>query len=98
MKQKTYLGNTQHNLNATDIFYVFFILKSFVPSVEQRLKETPPRDSPIWGSIPYTVTKPRHYCGCQEVHADRSLIFLSPERLCPSLTNTEENACSQALN
>jgi len=25
-------------------------------------------------SIPYTVTKPRHYCGCQEVHADRSLI------------------------
>jgi hypothetical protein len=26
------------------------------------------------GSIPYTVTKPRHYCGCQEVHTDRSLI------------------------
>ena len=26
------------------------------------------------GSIPYTVTKPRHYCECQEVHADRSLI------------------------
>jgi hypothetical protein len=29
---------------------------------------------PHLGSIPYTVTKPRHYCGCQEVHADRSLI------------------------
>jgi hypothetical protein len=28
----------------------------------------------------YTVTKPRHYCGCQEVHAERSLIWLSPER------------------
>jgi hypothetical protein len=27
-----------------------------------------------WGSIPYTDTKPRHYCRCQEVLADRSLI------------------------
>ena len=26
------------------------------------------------GNITYTVTKPRHYCGCQEVPADRSLI------------------------
>jgi hypothetical protein len=26
------------------------------------------------GSIPYTVIKPRHYCGCQQVLADRSLI------------------------
>ena len=33
-------------------------------SVEQRLKERPSRDSPTWGSIPYSVTKPRHYCGC----------------------------------
>jgi hypothetical protein len=32
------------------------------------------RDCPTWGSIPYTDTKPRHYCGCQEVLADRSLI------------------------
>ena len=32
------------------------------------------RDCPTWGFIPYTVTKTRHYCGCQEVHADRSLI------------------------
>ena len=22
------------------------------------------RVCPIWGSIPYTVIKPRHYCGC----------------------------------
>jgi hypothetical protein len=43
-------------------------------SVEQRLKERPSRDCPTWGSIPYTVTKPRHYCGCQQELADRSLI------------------------
>jgi hypothetical protein len=30
----------------------------------------------------------RHYCGGQEVLADRSLIQLSPERLCQILTNT----------
>jgi hypothetical protein len=50
----------------------------------------PSRDCPTWGSIPYTVTKPRHYCGCQEVLTDRSLIWLSPERFCQSLTNTEK--------
>jgi hypothetical protein len=43
-------------------------------SVEQRLKERPSRDCPIWESIPYTDTNPRYYCGCQEVLADRSLI------------------------
>jgi hypothetical protein len=36
-------------------------------SVEQRLKERPSRDCPIWESILYTNTKPRHYCRCQEV-------------------------------
>ena len=45
-------------------------------SLEQRLKERPFRACPNWGSIPYTVTKPRHYCGCQQVLADRSLIEL----------------------
>jgi hypothetical protein len=39
-------------------------------SVEQRLKERPPRDCLTGGSNPYTVTKYRHYCGCQEVYAD----------------------------
>ena len=29
---------------------------------------------PTWGSIPYTITKPRYYCGCQQVLAGRSLI------------------------
>jgi hypothetical protein len=49
-------------------------------SVLQKLKEWPPRDCSTWGFIPYTVTKPRHYCGCQEAHAKRSLIWLSPEK------------------
>jgi hypothetical protein len=48
-------------------------------------------------AIPYTATKPRSYYGCQQVLADRSLIWLSPERFCQSLTNTEE-ACSQPLD
>jgi hypothetical protein len=43
-------------------------------SVEQRMKEWPPRDCPTWESIPYTVTKPRHYFGCQQALADKSLI------------------------
>jgi hypothetical protein len=29
---------------------------------------------PYLGSIPYTITKHRHYFGCQQVFADRSLI------------------------
>ena len=39
------------------------------------------RDCPTWGSIPYTVTKPGHYWRWSEVLVDRSLIWLSPERL-----------------
>jgi hypothetical protein len=42
--------------------------------VEQRLRERPFRDCSTWGSIPYTVTKHRHYCGCQEMLADRCLL------------------------
>ena len=49
--------------------------------VEQRLKERPPRNCPTWGSIPNTVTEPM-LLWIPEVHADRSLIYLSPERLC----------------
>jgi hypothetical protein len=40
-------------------------------SVEQRLKAI--QILPYLGAISYTVTKPRHYCGCQEVLASRSL-------------------------
>ena len=42
--------------------------------VEQRLKERPSRDCSTSGSIPYTVTKLRHYSGYQKVLGDRSLI------------------------
>jgi hypothetical protein len=42
-------------------------------SVEQKLKERPSRDCPTCRSIPYSVTKPRHNCGCQQVLDDRSL-------------------------
>jgi len=38
-------------------------------------------------------TKPRHYCGCQEVHTDRSMIELSSERLCESHRDTDEDVC-----
>jgi hypothetical protein len=31
------------------------------------------------------------------VHAERSLIWLSPERLCQSLTKTETDVCNQPL-
>jgi hypothetical protein len=48
--------------------------------------------------IHQTATKPGHYCGCQEVLADGSLIWLSLEWLCQSLTNTEEEARSQPLD
>jgi hypothetical protein len=42
-------------------------------SFMQRLKERPPRECLTWGSIPYTVIKPRHYYVCQQTLADRSL-------------------------
>jgi hypothetical protein len=69
-----------------------FLKKKQGQRVEQRLKERPSRDCPTWGSIPHADTKPRHYCGCQEVLADRNLIQLSPERLCQILTRC---GCSQ---
>jgi hypothetical protein len=31
----------------------------------------PSSDCLTWGSIPYTVTKQGHYCGCQQVLAER---------------------------
>jgi hypothetical protein len=57
-----------------------------------------PKTAPTWGSIPYTVTKPRSYCGCQKVLADRSLIWLSLEKLCQILTNIEKDACNQPFD
>jgi hypothetical protein len=43
-------------------------------TVEKKLKGRPSRDYPTGGSILYTVTTPRYYCGCQQVLAERSLI------------------------
>ena len=43
-------------------------------SMEQRLKEGSSGDCPTWESIPHTDTKCRHYCRCQDMHADRNLI------------------------
>ena len=60
-----------------------------------------PETAPPGGSIPYSATKPGkpgHYFGYQEVLVDRSLIWLSPERLFQSLTNTEAEALSQTLD
>jgi hypothetical protein len=31
-------------------------------------------DCPTRESMPYTPTKPRHYCGCQQELSDRSLM------------------------
>ena len=50
------------------------------------------------GIHPYTVTKHRYYCGCQEVHSERSLIWLFPERPCQSLTNKKVGVRSQPLH
>jgi hypothetical protein len=69
----------------------------WIQSMEQRSKERPSRDYPTWESIPYSVTKPRHYCRCQEVVAERSLIKLSLERPSQSLTNTEVDAHSPTI-
>jgi hypothetical protein len=30
----------------------------------EKLKARPSSDCSTWGYTPYTVTKPRHYCGC----------------------------------
>jgi len=66
-------------------------------NMEQKLKEKPSRDYPTWESIPKTDTKPRPNCGCQNIHADWSLICLSPERICQSVTNTKVDVYRQLL-
>jgi hypothetical protein len=64
-------------------------------NIEQRLKERSFRDCSTWESIPHADTKLRYCCRWQEVLADRSVIQLSPERLCQVLTNTNAKADSQ---
>jgi hypothetical protein len=38
------------------------------------MKKEPSRNCFTQGSIPYTTTKPKHYCICQQDFADRTLI------------------------
>ena len=66
--------------------------------VAQALKERTSRDCTTWGSIQCIATKQKCYCGCREVLADGSLIWLSPERLYQSLTNREVDPHSQQLD
>ena len=58
----------------------------------QRLKQRPSKDCSSWGFMPYIVTKSQHYRGCQEMLADRSLLWLSHD------VNTEADAHSQLLD
>jgi hypothetical protein len=60
-------------------------------------EERPSKDCPTQGSTPYTTTKPRHYCICQQDFADRTLIELSLVRLCQCLAITEVDAHSHLL-
>jgi hypothetical protein len=50
------------------------------------------------GSIPYTTTKPRHYCIYQQDFADRTMIYLSLVKICQYLANTEVDAHSHLLD
>jgi hypothetical protein len=43
-------------------------------SLELRSMEGQSRDCTTWGSNPYTTTKSRHYCICQQDFADRTVI------------------------
>jgi hypothetical protein len=57
----------------------------------------------IFVSIPllrdiWVLSSFNHFCGYQQVLADRSLIQLSSERLCQCLKNTEVDALSQPLD
>ena len=60
--------------------------------MEQRLKKKPFRDCPTCGSITVWIQS-----SSPDAIADarKSLKWLSPERLCQSLTNTELFGCSQ---
>ena len=44
------------------------------------------------------IQSARHYVKCQEMLAERSLIWLSPEWHCQSLSNTEADTLSQPLD
>jgi hypothetical protein len=51
-----------------------------------------------WGFIPYTTTKPRHYCICQQDFAYRTLTMFSLVNLRQCLANTEVDTHSHLLD
>ena len=53
---------------------------------------------PLLEIHPINNHQTRHYCGCQQELAVRSLIKLSPVRLCQCLTNTEVDTHSHPLD
>lgn len=63
--------------------------------MEQMLKEQPETASP-WDFFPSTDTKHWHYCWCQDVLTDNSLVWLPSERLCQYLTKTDADTHSTA--
>ena len=66
--------------------------------MELKLKERPSRYLPNLGSIPCSGTKPWHYYWCHVVLADRSLAWLSSERLYQQLTEPDEDTYTQILD
>jgi hypothetical protein len=64
-------------------------------SSELRRKEGPSRDCPTWGSIPYTTTKPSHYCLCQKDFAERTLIIAISCEAMP-VSDKYRTRCSQS--
>jgi hypothetical protein len=49
------------------------------------------------GSISSADTPLLHYCWCQEVLADRSLVWLLDERFCHNLIKTDADTHCQSL-
>jgi hypothetical protein len=47
---------------------------SYLKKMQEQREGRPSRECPIWGYIAYRVTKPKHYCLCQEELAGRRLV------------------------
>ena len=62
---------------------------------KQIKKKKPPRYTPTKEKITNANTKPQHYCWCQEVVADSSLVWLFPNKLFQHLDNTDPDTHNQ---
>ena len=63
--------------------------------IGQRLKEGPSVDCPTLGSFLSADTNPLNCCCCQEVLADRNLVWLFLGECFQQLTNADVDAWSQ---